>query len=92
MIFITIINGYVEELSIANACKLATTTMRMIEKNLMTCVLIGECIWLQGHCNRNTFDYLEHQQVANRSKCATPNKPHKVTTYKLEVITSIKIQ
>jgi len=58
----------------------------------MTCVLVGECIWLQGHCNMNTFDYLEHQQVANISKCATPNKPHKVTTYKLEVITLVKIQ
>ncbi len=32
MIFITSKNGYVDELSITNACKLATTTMRMIEK------------------------------------------------------------
>jgi hypothetical protein len=61
MIFITIKNGYVDELSIANACKLATTTMRMIFKNL-TCVLVGECIWLQGDCNKNTFDYLEHHK------------------------------
>jgi hypothetical protein len=35
-------------------------------------MLVGECIWLQGDFNKNTFYYLiKHQQEDNRNKCVT---------------------
>ncbi len=54
-------SGYDGELSFVIVCKVIIMTTNVIEKINNMCIT-NYYIWLQGSCNRNTFDDIEHQQ------------------------------
>jgi hypothetical protein len=41
---------------------------------MVTCVLERACIWLQGYCQENTFDYIKQLQESNCTLNLLPSK------------------
>jgi hypothetical protein len=54
-------SGYDCELSSITVCKVTIMITNVIEKINNMCIT-KYYIWLQGSCNRNTFDDIKHQQ------------------------------
>jgi hypothetical protein len=54
-------SGYDGKLSFVTICKVTIMTRNEMEKINNMCIT-KYYIWLQGSCNRNTFDDIKHQQ------------------------------
>jgi hypothetical protein len=54
-------SGYDGELSFVTVCKMTIMTTNVTKEINYTCITTYYS-WLQGSCNRNTFDDIKHQQ------------------------------